>query len=267
MTYRTPTRRLSAAAAALTLALALTACSSSGDPQSTGSTGETGASTATTEAAGVVFQFEDFSAGPAQEITVTVPDDLLEAAGLAASDLLAPTVTIRAHELETAQACAVDLVHTYSDGIVGLPLTADQAAGAYDVDAANEADVLAFRLGRDTYSKTGDFSEGTAVEKNGARSIDDLDPADPEDGAYFSADLKTVTLVTECAAAPSDVDRVDNRNNRITFNTYDEARASRGGATELAFVAFNVMKDGTVTLVSPEVDGFIRDANGTWIAD
>ena len=51
------------------------------------------------------------------------------------------------------------------------------------------------------------------------------------------------------------------------FNTYDEARASRGGATELAFVAFNVMKDGTVTLVSPEVDGFIRDANGTWIAE
>ena len=267
MTHRTPTKRLAAAAAALTLALTLTACSSSGDPQSTGSAGETGASTATTEAAGVVFQFEDFSAGPAQEITVTVPDDLLEAAGLAASDLLAPTVTIRAHELETAQACAVDLAHTYSDGIVGLPLTADQAAGAYNVDAANEADVLAFRLGRDTYSKTGDFSEGTAVEKHGARSIDDLDPADPEDGAYFSADLKTVTLVTECAAAPSDVDRVDNRNNQITFNTYDETSGVYGGATELASVAFNVMKDGTVTLVSPEVDGFIRDANGTWIAE
>lgn len=249
MTYRTPTRRLSAAAAALTLALALSACSSSSDPQGSGSTAETGASAATTEAAGVVFQFEDFSAGPAQEITVTVPDDLLEAAGLTASDLLAPTVTIRAHELETSKACAVDLVHTYSDGVL----------------ASADADGLAVLLGRETTVYTGDVSEGTREEWTGARFVDELNASDPEEGYYFSDDLKTVTIVTECAASPSDVDRIDTSDNRISFRPVDQ-----GGSFPtwgVASVAFNVMKDGTVTLVSPEVDGFIRDANGTWIAD
>jgi hypothetical protein len=266
-------RNSAAAVAVAFLAMSLAACSSGGSSSQSAEQASSGSTAEGADANGEVYQFENFSAGPAEEFTVTIPDDLLEAAGLERSDLLAPTVVIRAHKLDTAKACAVDLVHEYSDGVTGAEVTPEQKeaitlSGSY-LDTSNVSDVLAERLGRTTSTLTGDVSEGTAVHWEGAASINDLDATDPEEGYYFSDDLKTVTLVTECASSPSDVDRVNNGTNRITFRFWNEGSSSGSGlgTKELAYVAFNVMRDGTITLISPDVDGFEPDANGYWIAD
>lgn len=89
-----------------------------------------------------------------------------------------------------------------------------------------------------------------------ARSLADLNESAPEPGTYVSDDRGTVTVVGDCAASATDPD-----------NSIDLVLPSLEGSetSTIAMVQLSVMTDGTIG-VAGEVDEFMRDANGNWIA-
>ena len=87
-------------------------------------------------------------------------------------------------------------------------------------------------------------------------SMDDFDEADLEKGSYFSEDLESVTVVSDCARSSTDEDSL------IPFRF--PARTEDGHRT-FASVDLTVMRNGDVSVADSEVDGYVVDANGDWI--
>lgn len=90
------------------------------------------------------------------------------------------------------------------------------------------------------------------------RPIAELDAADPEQGAYVSEDLSTLTAVGLCSASPNDEDDAI----EASLPLIDED----GDVKDAATVEISVMTDGTLGVMG-EVSGYVQDANGNWIAD
>lgn len=76
-------------------------------------------------------------------------------------------------------------------------------------------------------------------------------------GAYITSDNRLLTIVSSCAASPA-----DDGGTVFTFPILED-----GDVETLATVELSVMKSGTITVTSSEVDGFVRDTDGNWIAD
>ncbi|MEU3232661.1 hypothetical protein ACIQFP_23385 [Nocardiopsis alba] len=87
-------------------------------------------------------------------------------------------------------------------------------------------------------------------------SMDDFDEADLEKGSYFSEDLESVTVVSDCARSSTDEDSL------IPFRF--PARTEDGNRT-FATVDLTVMRNGDVSVAGSEVNGYVVDANGDWI--
>lgn len=90
-------------------ALLLAGCSGSSDASA--GTDETGGETAAN-----VYEFQTNGIEPAEEITIRVPDDLREAMGADAKDMVVDQVVATAHDVEGVEFCAVDLAISYTDG-------------------------------------------------------------------------------------------------------------------------------------------------------
>lgn|GEM_PF-4362856 len=90
-----------------------------------------------------------------------------------------------------------------------------------------------------------------------ARSKGELNEADPEEGSYFSEDLTQVTLVQDCAASATDDDSASDL--RFPTSTDD-------GIETFAEFGLAVMKSGELSITQSEVEGFMLDSNGDWIA-
>ncbi|MFE1100665.1 hypothetical protein ACFW4K_09110 [Nocardiopsis alba] len=87
-------------------------------------------------------------------------------------------------------------------------------------------------------------------------SMEDFDEADLEEGSYFSDDLETVTVVSDCAKSSTDEDSL------IPFHFPIE---TEDGIGTFASVDLTVMRNGDVSVADSEVDGYVVDANGDWI--
>ncbi|MFB8765855.1 hypothetical protein [Nocardiopsis alba] len=87
-------------------------------------------------------------------------------------------------------------------------------------------------------------------------SMEDFDEADLEEGSYFSDDLETVTVVSDCAKSSTDEDSL------IPFHFPIE---TEDGVETFASVYLTVMRNGDVSVADSEVDGYVVDANGDWI--
>jgi len=114
-------RPLSAFALAALVTLALTACSSSGD-------GKSSSNSQSNAQAGSDTQVQDFARIVPEPtkgaINMKVSDALKAAMGADASSLLVDSITAKAHPLEGAQYCALDLTFNYvNDGakVLGQP--------------------------------------------------------------------------------------------------------------------------------------------------
>lgn len=86
--------------------------------------------------------------------------------------------------------------------------------------------------------------------------IDEFDPNAPEEGTFVAADHSSAVVVGHCAASATDPDNAI----EVGLGSVD----SDGEASSIAEVQLSVMVDGTIG-VAGEVDGYMRDANDSWI--
>lgn len=91
---------------------------------------------------------------------------------------------------------------------------------------------------------------------NESSEADALDTSSPERGVYVSDDLKTLTIVGQCALSAFSPDEAT----RLEFTTQDGEHFSR-----FATVDVSLMTDGTIG-VGGQVDDYTLDANGNWVA-
>ena len=268
------TNLLTATTLAAATALLLAGCSStpSGDGVDNNAAGD-GASSAK------VFEFQTPAYGSEGELTIRIPEALLEAAGSDADGLLVGEVKAKARELDSAKACAFDLEIDYrGDGLDALnrpAMTKEEyaAQGEADLEATlmrqfgvktvEEAEANAAGGAAEVEEIVGNLEQAPYVAKPAwapldAKPIDDLDAADPELGRYVSDDSKTLTFVQSCAS-----DALDDGSS----DEFDFPIETDGTIDTFASVEMNVMKSGTLTVIEAEVSDYEMDSNGDWIVD
>jgi hypothetical protein len=224
-----------------------------------------------------VFEFQTPSYGSEGELTIRIPEALVEAMGSDADGLLVGEVKATARELESSKYCAVDLAIEYrGDGLDALDqpvMTKEQyeAQGEaelkarlmreFGVETVEEAEASAPGGAAEVEEIVGNLEQGPYTAKPAwapltAAPADDLDDADPELGWYLSDDSETLTFVQTCASDALDDDSSD----EFAFPI-----ESDGTITTFASVELNVMKSGTLTVIEAEVSDYERDSNGDWI--
>lgn len=92
-----------------------------------------------------------------------------------------------------------------------------------------------------------------------ARPIDELDIADPEDGAYYSPSLETLTMVWDCASDPLDASSYE--------SAWFHVRTSDDDRNPFATAYMTSTRNGDIYIFDAEVRDYETDTNGDWIAD
>lgn len=308
--------------------LALTGCSQSGGTDGAGTPGSSAA----------VFEFQTPRYGSdSGELTINIPEGLVEAMGGDSSNLLVSSARVTPRKLEGATYCAIDVVPVYVDGtkVISAPsITKAQAEAkakadtevflaAFEADSVDDAvrhiEELMSKPDFDAYYGEGNWAaalnmasdsdwvgvlyeharegmepraafEATISNINASfkkqaddasslsasamlgerltglsaasrtasvRPSSELDESSPEKGVYAAADGSSITYVQPCAVSPSEDSTSDAF--RFPVETADEVKP-------LATVELTVMKSGTLTITSAEINGFTRDTDGNWIA-
>lgn len=243
-----------AAAGAVTM-LALAGCSS-------GTDGGRDAVKKPAKPNGVVYDFTQINGMPAaKEITFKVPDALVKTDPEYAKRRVLTSVTAKAHKLETAEFCALDLTFTYADGVRDRVLNSKW----YDPDATHNA---AGDLQADPNPPPAQ-KIGYAVANGDEPEISKPDPSDPDfsiDREYITEDFRTLTEIVECASGPTD----DEDNTHVIFNQLNEGNSTQPGTIvshEFGSAEVAVMKNGDLNVVEAEINDWMLDANGDWIPD
>lgn len=274
MKKKTLTALTGISAAMLTLA----ACGS--DPASSGDGGSDGDT----------YEWQTNGIAPGEELAIQVPDALRDAAGAEADGLLVKSYELKAHELDGAEFCAIDLAVDYADDATDKLTQPDVTEEEFDeqrgdpeakvdemlmgefgsIEAAKErlgdryedyrAEMLASAGGNDEYEPTPpeeSLSDRIVDVDGDTYPADDLDPASPEPGAYVSDDYSTITIVQDCAKSPNDPDAAAT----VEFPVTDD-----DGFSTFADADVVVMTDGVVSVLGGEVEGWMRDSSDNWIA-
>jgi hypothetical protein len=224
-----------------------------------------------------LFEFQTPAYGAEGELTIRIPEALIDAAGSDADGLLVGEVTATARELESSKYCAFDLLIDYRGE--GLDVLARPSMTEAEYTAQGEAEIegaLMRQFGVETVEEAEAAAPGGAAEVEeivgnleqapyvatpawaalDATPVADLDASDPESGTYISTDSKTLTFVQSCAIDPTDGD---------TSTEFSVPVESDGEIDTFASVDMNVMKSGDLMVVEAEVSDYEQDANGDWI--
>lgn len=243
-----------AAAGAVTL-LALAGCSSSAD-------GVPDAEEMPAKPKGAVYDFTQINGMPAaKEITFKIPDALVKTDPEYAKGRVLTSVTAKAHKLETAEFCAVDLTFTYAAGVRDRVLNSKW----YDPYSKTTADgELQAETNPPPTQKI-----GYAASDGDEPEVGKPDPSNPDFGTdreYITDDFRTLTKIVECASGPTD----DEDNTDVFFNQLTEGPSTQPGtiaADDFGTAEIAVMKNGDLSIVEGEINDWMLDANGDWIPD
>ncbi|MGO2616108.1 MAG: hypothetical protein ACTH9B_12690 [Brevibacterium aurantiacum] len=129
----------------------------------------------------------------------------------------------------------------YTDGATGQQVVDGFLSGGGEGETTN-AGIITKALGITSSTEPSDLAE--------------LDESAPEKGAYMSDDYATVTVVGDCAASATDPENAI----EVELPSVD----TDGKSSTVATVQLSVMTDGTIG-VAGEVNGYMRDANDSWI--
>lgn len=259
MTKSMKSMTLAAIAAAAAL-LALTGCSG-GDAAAPSGNGAP-AIDEEVPTADAVFDFTSNEAITGPSISFELPEGLVAVATAYADNRLLDAVTVTGLETESSKFCAVRLDFSYADGdnTVALIKDSDWYDGRVTAEPGWEANEK-FGL--------------TLLAAGGVNAqVGEADLAEPgEKGVWFTDDYTSAVQITECASTPYDPRAVEDMwfpvTLKFTAAREGDSSVSMGQlvADTLATVKLTVMKNGDVTLVENEVNGFVLDSNGTWIED
>lgn len=270
--------------------LALTGCSNG-----TASAGESAPAGAAEQG---VFEFQTPRYGSdSGELVIRLPEGLVSTLGGDAEPLVTEAKAT-AHELGGAKYCAVDLAITYAGEGEIILTKPTKTEDEWREDEESRLQEHATNLIADYINETGDtslvFKDRPSMEQikkfidtadpyflqdlpeayeaylaseyrpkpewsvlSSASPASELDESAPEPGSYITPDNRQLTIVDACAASPT-----DGGGTAFTFPVLAD-----GDVETLAEVELSIMKSGTITVTSSEVDGFVRDTDGNWIAD
>lgn len=192
------------------------------------------------------FDFSVDSVSTDSDMKLSFPKEIIETAPDAQS-LLIESVVVKARKLRLPSVCAIDFAITYADGgMEALRDLAQKDDPTSEPERANEIPHLR--------NFTSNLTDG---EQSFGFTIESLNEIAPEDGVYFSPDLKTMTRVESCVEASSDYSD--------TF-IFPYVRADNGELylDQFAEVGLNATAGGTVTVIGEYVDGFEIDSSGKW---
>lgn len=270
-------RALSIATLTAIAALALSGCATS-TPVGNGAPVET-------EPSAALFEFQTTTYGSAVdgELTIRIPEGLLDALGSDTGEILVPSVRVAARELDSSKFCAFDVTPEYAgegfdalsasaltesewdkraeqeflESIDGdLNFTSVEEAQAYVASGGEFADRVEEYL---VVSGVGQYKPSPAwAALSQASPIADFDKSSPEAGVYAAADGQTITYVQACAESQTDDYAAD---------TFWFPIQTDEGIESLATVELTVMKSGTLTVTEAEVKGFTLDSDGNWLAN
>lgn len=255
--------------------LALTACGD-GDDVDTSNGDENGSAENNgngEEASGEVFEFEapvtESNHGPYDEVTVQIPDELLENEPEYAENRVLESITIQAGDPQEAGQCAIHATFNYADGVE---------------EKVGNADLITLGPPEDTPE-----DERVADSEMVAHQI----PADERFGRLLNNDDRdgsndrgfTEDNITDSVADVT----CGSETVLFAFNSYEITNRAEEGFVEenphysdettealensddismdtLAQVEAGVDSDGNITLYAPGVDGWEYDNNGNWVA-
>ncbi len=245
-----------------------------------------------------IFEFQTPRYGSdSGELVIRLPEGLVSALGSDAEPLVTGAEAT-ARELDGAKYCAVDLAITYAGEGEVILTKPTKTEDEWREDEESRLQEHATNLIADYINETGDtslvFKDGPSIEQiekfidtadpyflqdlpeayeaylaseykpkpewsvlSSASPASELDESAPEPGSYITSDNRLLTIVDACAASPT-----DDGGTAFTFPVL-----AGGDVETLTEVKLSVMKSGTITVTSSEVDGFVRDTDGNWIAD
>ena len=253
-----------------TVALALSGCATTPDQQENAA-----ASTAEADQAKSAYEFKTPAYGAEGELTVTVPQDLIDVAP-EASGLLVTSMTATAHELSSAKYCAMDLAFTYSDGAVDTmmkPKSIKDGPESGDVAKAEGPEAVAelqasYDEQYEAYLNAPGWENAIGHVAgsntwNVEAQIEDFDAAAPELGIYSTEDGEGMTLVQDCAQSPMD----DSTATTLKFPALGEDGPAKTRTYGFASVDMTVMKDGSLSIVESKIRDYVLDTGGNWLAE
>ncbi|MDR8019225.1 hypothetical protein [Nesterenkonia aerolata] len=287
--------------------LALTACGDGDNDTSNGSEDNTDDSE---ETAAEVFDFEapmtESNHGPYDEVTIQVPDELLESDPEYAESRTLDSVTLRAAERDEPGKCAMEATHVYSENVPDQP--EDSRIASTGFMAANFSGTTGSALAHkdsgwdiQTLAELEGKNEGLYLQQRpevetysmllGRESKDALNEE------RFSEDYSTFTYNLDCDGvitlrfptvevedmtiedainAPDDALDDDGEVVEGYQQLYDEAASNAPdswtrmsfttGENTFAQVEASIDSEGNITLYAPGVDGWEYDSNGNWVA-
>lgn len=286
--------------------LALTACGDgdNGDDTSNGSEDNTDSSE---ETAAEVFEFEapvtESNHGPYDEVTIQVPDELLENEAEYADNRVLDSITLRAAEADEPGKCALEATHNYSENIPEEPVNQFLSSALerdYDGEDSPEEGIE----DRESYQEQGRVYEELVREDPAGsphpvvhfieqlpthevysaligRGGDDL-----LSESHFSEDFSTVTYNISCDSTLTlrfrtaeweertiddlqggdrDADGNPREIDQELWDTGATWTNMNGSSSAFAEVEAGVDSEGNITLYAPGIDGWEYDNNGNWI--
>lgn len=189
-------------------------------------------------------------------ITFTINDDLVETATEYAENSVLESVKVTGLETGSPRYCAVKFEFEYANG--NATVTTIEDATWYDDDDMTKA---LGNQGERRFIRVLGLLRGQVIAEE-----PDLEKVDTG-GTWISADRRTAVSVTTCASSPYDPKTLESHQGALVGFSQIKPATQPGTmqSSALAEVRLSVMKDGSITVVDSEVNGFVRDSNGTWI--
>ena len=262
--------------------LALTACgdgddadTSNGDDNGSAENGED--SSNGEEPSGEVFEFEapvtESQQGPYDEVTVQIPDELLQNEPEYAENRVLESITIQAGDPQEAGQCAIHATFNYAEGVE---------------EDIRQAEVLTTALPEDAIENPSNDEERTpeselVTEPVPAEERFEVAVRDDDEGGVSGQERN----FTEENITDSVIDvTCDSETVTFAFNDYemkdwtdtgqtgysDETQAEFEASQRINHSTFaqfeaGVDSEGNITLYAPGVDGWEYDSNGNWISN
>lgn len=281
--------------------LALTAC---GDGDSDTSNGDENGATEDNggeETAEEVFDFEapvtESNHGPYDEVTIQVPDELLENEAEYADNRVLESVTLRAAEAEAGQ-CALEADYNYSENVPEDPVDQRLSSGSEFPNGPNHQlepsngeiveELVTETIDQDTHIYNGaTFTYGVVQDDPNltySKMLGVTQSEDPFSEESFSEDFSTVTHDLTCSGETAPIrfraaeweeesaDEIGRSRTDLTDEGHQELVDTGATWTSMsvsssafAEVEAGVDSEGQITLYAPGIDGWEYDNNGNWI--
>lgn len=235
-------------------AVALAGCSSGTnarhDPSAPGA-GTTTSGATTQQPASYQFPGNGAPAtAPGQSLVISLPADLLKAAGPAAvAQLRVNSFTVKPYPLSTSTACAFSVTPQLVPGGRAAILSAVSKLPNASNMSANQ---------KISYALMDSQAEPLSTLNAANPTIDSFATAN----SYTNADGSMFVVVSNCSASPTDTSSLNNLNFVTTPTT---AAPDTGVYDSFAQVQIATMAGGILSVATDSISGWQRDSNGNWI--